>query len=213
MSVPVLPSPSGFDAGQVVEEDRAGCEFVNGGWREKHPSSPLRKYHDRKGFEFVDGEWKEKNLSGKSSRIAIRLSTRLDTHAESERLGFVLDSETAYQIFSEEPRRTRKPDLSFVRLGRLPNDEVPDGNMRIPPDLAVEVVSPNDEAVDLNNKIMEYLGAGVKLIWVLYPQTKSVLIVRPDGTANWLAGEAELTGEAVVPGFKVNISSLFQEYH
>jgi Uma2 family endonuclease len=92
-------------------------------------------------------------LSGKSSRVAVRLSTRLDSHAESQRLGIVLDSETAYQIFPKEPRRTRKLYLSFIQLGRLPNDEVPDGNMEIPPDLAVEVVSPNDEAVELNNKL------------------------------------------------------------
>ena len=83
--------------------------------------------------------------------------------------------------------------------------------MNIPPDLAVEVVSPHDEVVDLNNKVMDYLGAGVKLIWILYPETKSVWIVRPDGTANWLVGEAELSGESVVPGFRVNISSLFSE--
>ncbi len=211
MSVPLLPLPPELHDDLVAEEDRAGCEFVNSEWREKHPSSPVRKYHDREGFEFVNGEWKEKNLSGKSSRVAIRLSTRLDSHAETQRLGIVLDSETGYQIFPQEPRRIRKPDLSFIRFGRLPNDEIPDGNMVIPPDLAVEVISPNDEVVDLNKKVMEYLGAGVKLIWILYPETKSVWIIRPDGTANWLAGEGELSGESVVPGFKVNISLLFQE--
>ena len=117
MSVPMLPLPPELDVDSVVELDHVGCEFVDGEWKEKHPPFPIRKYHDRKGFEFVNGEWKEKNLSGKSSRVAIRLSTRLDSHAESQRLGIVLDSETAYQIFPKAPRRTRKPDLSFIQPG------------------------------------------------------------------------------------------------
>ena len=104
MSVPILPLPPELDDVAVVEEDRTGCEFVNGEWREKHSAFPLRKYHDRKGFEFVNGEWKEKNLSGKSSRVAVRLSTRLNSHAETHGLGIVLESETAYQIFAQEPR-------------------------------------------------------------------------------------------------------------
>lgn len=210
MSALALPNPSIAESDPKVRVDQEGFEFVNGEWEEKHPANPIRTYHDRKGFEFVNGEWKEKNLSGKSSRVAVRLSTRLNSHAEQNELGIVLESETAYQIYPREPRRTRKPDLSFIRTGRLPNDEVPDGNLEIAPDLAVEIISPNDQVVDLNNKIVEFLLAGVMLIWIIYPETKTVWIIRPDGTANWLSGDAELTGENVVPGFKVNIATLFK---
>ncbi|MEX0819029.1 MAG: Uma2 family endonuclease, partial [Pirellulaceae bacterium] len=91
----------------------------------------------------------------------------------------------------------------------LENDEPPVGHIRIAPDLAIEVVSPNDLAVYIDGKIDEYLQAGVRLIWVVYPETKHVLIYRAGTTVQRLGVEDELSGEDVLPGFRLAISKIF----
>lgn len=166
--------------------------------------------HDREGCEFVNGEWLEKTMSTKSDRVGVRLIHALEAFVEDRNLGLVFGSETGYQIFGDEPKRLRKSDVSFVRSGVLPDDTAPDGNLTVVPDLAVEVVSPNEEAVALNQKIIEYLQAGVKLVWVIYPRTRFVEIFRPDGSANWVGAGGKLSGENVVQGFEITFESLFR---
>ena len=70
--------------------------------------------------------------------------SRLDRFCEEHRVGWALTSEAGYQCFPHEPGRVRKPDVSFIRYGRLPGGVLPKGWAKIRPDLAVEVVSPND---------------------------------------------------------------------
>ena len=59
---------------------------------------------------------------------------------------------------------------------------MPDGPLLVVPDLAVEVVSPNDRQYDVDHKVAEYLEVGVKLVWVINPDTRVVVIYRADGT-------------------------------
>jgi Uma2 family endonuclease len=166
--------------------------------------------HDREGCEFVDGEWIEKTMSSKSDRVGVNLIGALGLFVDQHRLGLAFGPECGYQIFGDEPKRLRKPDVSFVRSGVLPDDTAPDGNLTVVPELAVEVVSPNEEAVALNQKIIEYLQAGVKLIWVIYPRTRFVEIFRPDGSANWVGAGGKLSGENIVQGFEITFESLFR---
>lgn len=79
----------------------------------------------------------------------------------------------------------------------------------MPPDLVIEVISPTDRWSDVDEKVQEYFDAGVRLVWVLDPRTRSVLACRDDGSALRLVGEAILGGEDVVPGFAVRVSDLF----
>ena len=74
----------------------------------------------------------------------------------------------------------RKPDVSFVRKERLPEGLTSEGYLYIPPDLAVEVVSPNDLAYQVDHKVDEYLNAGVPLVWVINPESRKVFIHRRD---------------------------------
>jgi Uma2 family endonuclease len=92
----------------------------------------------------------------------------------------------------------------------LPDDTAPDGHLFVPPDFVVEVISPNDESISMNEKLIDYLRAGVKLIWVVYPKTRYVEIIRRNGTANWLFGAGTLTGEEIIPGFEISFESLFR---
>ena len=93
----------------------------------------------------------------------------------------------------------RRPDVSFVKRGRLPGDVSPDGWIKIPPDLAVEVVSPNDVVEELEAKLEDYQKAGIPLVWVIYPKRRKARVFRLDGTEVVLSEDDELSGEDIIP--------------
>jgi len=163
-----------------------------------------------KGYELVDGTLKEKGMGAQSSWIATTLGAALHSYLESRRSGDLFDSECGYQCFAHRPNLVRKPDISFVQLGRLPNDELPLGWIRLAPDLAIEVVSPSETAEEVDIKIEEYLSAGVRLIWVIIPATRTVNIYRLNGTTARLREGDNLDGEDVLPEFRYRIEQLFR---
>ena len=160
-------------------------------------------------FELIDGRLVERAMGAMSSRVGMRIGSLLDAHVLPNNLGLVFGSDCGYQIFPNYPNRVRYPDVSFVARGRLPQDEPPQGHVRIPPNLAIEVSSPNDTSDELDEKIEEYLGAGVPLVWVIHPLTPSLTVYRADRSANRLRPEDELSGENVVLGFKCRVAELF----
>jgi Uma2 family endonuclease len=161
------------------------------------------------GFEWIDGQAVEKPMGLESSRVATTLIRVLDTHVSLNNLGDVFGSEAGYRINVGSSRRVRKPDLSFVTRGRFPEDRLPRGNSTIAPDLAVEVISPNDTAEDIEQRIADFLSVGTRLFWIIYPATRSVWVLRADGTAARLTEGQELSGEDVIPGFSCPVATLF----
>lgn len=99
--------------------------------------------------------------------------------------------------------------MSFIRFGRLPAEQPPEGHIRIAPDLAVEVVSPHDLAYDVDSKVEDYLQADVRLVWVVNPVTRTVRVHRPDGPGTTLRLDDELTGGDVLPGFRCPLRDIF----
>lgn len=85
-----------------------------------------------------------------------------------------------------------------------------EGHVVIPPDLAVEVVSPNDYADNIDTKIEELQEAGVPLIWVVHPANRTVAVHRKDAKGSILRDTDDLDGEAVLPGFTCRVAELFQ---
>jgi Uma2 family endonuclease len=165
---------------------------------------------DRKGYELIDGDWVEKPMGTQAAVVTNNVQVAITPFVRRGRLGHVVNAEGGYRLFPDNPKLIRKPDVSFVAAGRFPNDQVPRGNALLAPDLAVEVVSPNDLAEAADAKIGEYLAAGVRLIWVLYVPSRSVWVVKPDGTAVRRAAGDQLTGEDVLPGFTVRVEELFE---
>ena len=104
--------------------------------------------------------------------------------------------------------------MSFVRRGRFPGEVIPTGHCLIPPDLAVEVISPGDLAYEVEDKIDEYLKAGIPLIWVVYPPQRMVRIRRPRssplGIESVLTDTDVISGEDVLPGFSCAVKEFFQ---
>jgi Uma2 family endonuclease len=160
-------------------------------------------------YELVDGNLVERNMSARSSRVGGQLYFRLENACRTKSTGWVWPADASYKCFLDSPNTVRKPDVSFIQLSRLrPEDEL-EGHILIAPDLAVEVSSPNDLVYEISAKVQEYLRAGVKLVWVINPENRTVQIFRADGTVAMLRESDELNGEDVIPGFRCPIADLF----
>jgi Uma2 family endonuclease len=178
-----------------------------------HPfctADDLLRMPDGDRFELVDGKLVEQSMGARSSYTGGRLSRILGTYCESPFLGYVLPADTSYQMLPGRPNLVRKPDVSFIRLDRFPTGDLPEGHIRLAPDLAVEVVSPNDLFYEVEEKVQEYRTAGVRLVWIIVPPTRTVLVRRLNGTIAEVGEGGELDGEDVIPGFRCRVADLFQ---
>ncbi len=128
--------------------------------------------------------------------------------ARTRNLGLVFTDGVAY-ILGHNPDTVRIPDASFVSRERIPESGIPEGFWPGAPDLAVEIVSPNDRAEDVHDKVRDYLAAGTRLVWVLWPKSRSLTVYTPDGQARELGPEQELDGGDVLPGFRAPVAALF----
>ncbi len=158
--------------------------------------------------ELVDGEIKEKDMGAAlSAWVGMRVARRLDEYAEL-RGGYAFGDAASYRCY-DDPNRVRIPDASYIRPGRLEGGKIPLGYLTVPPDLAVEVVSPSDHYTDVEDKAEEYLAAGVAVVWVINPTNRSVRIFRQDARPEQIGPNDELTAEAIMPGFRCRVGDLF----
>ncbi len=150
-------------------------------------------------------------MGWESSRIGLCVGWLLKSHCAANDLGWVAGADAGYQCFPDDPGKVRKPDVSFIQLDRLAAGEQPTGHCRIAPDLAVEVVSPNDLYHEVETKVDEYHAAGTALVWVVNPVQRTVRVDRADGTTTLLRESDTLTGENVLPGFACPVSEIFRQ--
>ena len=177
----------------------------------RHTPEDLLIMPDAVSYELVDGELMERNMGAVSSWVAGRVLVLLSAVVEGDKLGWVLGADASYQCFGDDLDRVRKPDVSFICRGRLPDEELPQGHVKLAPDLAVEVVSPNDRYLEVQAKVVEYLTAGVRLVWVIDPDNRTVTIRALEADQPMeLREHDELTGGDVLPGFRCRVSDLFQ---
>lgn len=158
----------------------------------------------------VKDEEKEEMSDGLSGVIAARLTTYLNNHVMSNNLGWVFGSETDFIIGKRADGSDFKrcPDVAFCSFESLlepPRTAVP-----VLPDLAVEVASSRDEIDDTDKKVREYRQAKIKLVWVIRPVGEVVEVYRNGEVAGLLGIKDALDGEAVLPGFKIAVSKLFE---
>jgi Uma2 family endonuclease len=160
------------------------------------------------GYELVDGQLVERNVSKESSRIAMRIGFLLQ-QADTAREVEVYGSDLGYRCFPEDRNRIRKGDVSVVRKERLKGVEADPGFMPIPADLVVEVISPSDMWYPVSRKVEQYLSADFRLVWIVDPNTRVVVIHRVDGSVSKLHESDEITGEAALPTFRCRVSEFF----
>lgn len=163
---------------------------------------------DDRAYELVDGQLVEKQRGTKSSWVAVQLAHRLQRHLDRQPAALVFGP-TTYQCFPDSPNKVRRPDVSFIRPGRLPTEALPDGHCPIAPDIAAEVVPPDDTHTEVSKRTEDYLAAGVALVWIIDPDTRTVLVYRAGGDAvGFLHENDELTGESVLPGFRCRVAEI-----
>ncbi len=160
-----------------------------------------------KEYEIVNGQPEEKEMaSAFHGGVGGRLIIELGYYCKIHKLGAVYTPDTTFQIGINE----RLPDVSFISAARLPKDGEPTTKWMIAPDLAIEIISPNDLYGKVKNKIREYLTAGVKEVWIVEPEFKMITIYRSQTDFTVFAEEDELVSETLLPGFRLKLSELFQ---
>ena len=160
-------------------------------------------------LELVKGRVYEMPLADeRQSGVAMRIGTALDAHVKGNNLGIVFPTGTRF-VLGRDPDTVRAADTAFVARERIPDDRLPEDCFPMGPDLAVEVVSPQDRPLDVREKIEDWLQGGTRLVWVVQRVQRTVMVYRPLGDATELSEGASLDGEEVVPGFACDVKELF----
>ena len=160
---------------------------------------------DLEGYEYVKGELiPVPPTSGEHGRISVNLILPLGLYVRENRLGDIYVSETGFRV----GERVLVPDIAFLSTDHIPTDM--SKIFAIPPDLAIEVVSPTDALHRVEEKAFAYLEAGTQLVWVLKPRSKTVTVYRSEIDITLLTRNDPLTGEEVIKGFSCQVAELFE---
>jgi len=160
--------------------------------------------------ELVRGEVRTMAPAGNvHGRIAIDVSTPLDQYVRAHDLGVVFAAETGFKI-AGNPDTVRAPDAAFVRRERVEAVGEVEGYWPEAPDLAVEVVSPNDLFAEVEEKVADLLAAGTRVILVVNPRARTAVVRLSEKVARILSEEEILDGGQVVPGWTLSVADVFR---
>ena len=160
-------------------------------------------------YEIIDGEFKEKEPMGAyMTLLAFALATRLNDFVNRHKLGIVI-TEMLFK-FQRDPDRGRRPDVAFVSHERCRQSPLPkEGDWNVVPDLAVEVVSPTNDATELEEKLVEYFQFGVGQVWVLYPEHRRLYVHESLRKVSVLNEDDSIFGGNLFPGLSLPLAELF----
>lgn len=160
-------------------------------------------------YELVRGELRKMVPSGYShGKIAARLTWRLAHFVEVHNLGVVAAAETGF-LLSSDPATVRAPDVAFVSRPRLEAAGAVEGYWPGAPDLAIEVISPGDTYAEVEEKVVDWLEAGTRMVVVVNPRQRLVTVYRSLAEVLILTPNDALDGSDVVPGWTMKIAELF----
>lgn len=132
----------------------------------------------------------------------------LGSFVKSRRLGRVFSNDTGF-VTERNPDSVRGADVAYWSFERLPN--VPsDGHIAVPPDLAVEVLSPSNADEDVREKVLEYLAFGIRMVWIVDPADRTLTVYRSPHEGKILHEQASVDGEDVLPEFACRVGDLFE---
>lgn len=140
-------------------------------------------------------------------RTVIQFGSLLHEYIRKRKLGVVV-AEVGF-ILATDPDTVRAPDLAFLRPEHIPTPD-PRGFWPGAPDLAVEVLSPDDRPGEMRLRIDEYLTSGVDAVIIVDPDLKSVELHRPSRAMLTLADANTLDLDDVLPGFHCRVGEMFE---
>ncbi len=160
---------------------------------------------DIEGYEYVNGELIPlAPPTLEHGEISMSLTLSLGAYIREKQLGRLYPADTTFNLGD----RVVKPDIAFVSTAQLPENRRQ--GSPVPPELAVEVVSPSDSQYKVAEKALAYLNAGTRLVWIIEPVVKTVTVYRSETDIEILTRKDILTGEDVVEGFSCPVAQLFQ---
>lgn len=151
-------------------------------------------------------------MDATAARIAANAFALIDAHVHEGNFGQVLDASHSYQI-PHQPERLWKPAVSFIQRGRLPDGHPVPEPVRLIPDFALLIVSPDELAEDLQGTILDVVSGYKQLIWVVYPRIGAVQVFQECGISRYLYLGEELDGARVLPDLVVPTEALFKGIH
>jgi len=161
--------------------------------------------NDYDSYEYAKGELVPMSFPTMvHGEISSNIVILLGNHIRQHQLGRIYTAETKFQIGESG----RKPDVAFVSQERLPENR--HQASPIPPDLAIEVVSPTDTVYNVLEKVLEYLDAGTQMVWVIEPIIKTVTVYRSRSDIKIFTQNDILTGEEVIEGFQCAVAEIFE---
>ena len=170
----------------------------------------LRIPNDGLRSELVRGEVRRMAPAGNvHGRLAMKIGWTLAQHVETQGLGVVYAAETGFRIASD-PDTVRAPDAAFVSRERVEAVGDAEGYWPGAPDLAVEVVSPNDTYSEVEEKVTDWLRAGTRMVVVVNPRGKTVTVRSSEKDITVLIEEDALDGGEVVPGWRLPVADVFR---
>jgi Uma2 family endonuclease len=170
----------------------------------------LRLPDDGFRYELVRGELRKMASAGhRHGRIAINVTLSLGQHVRAHNLGTVYAAETGFKLASD-PDHLRAPDVAFVRREQVEAIGDVEGYWPGAPDLAVEVISPSDTYADVEEKIFDWLDAGVRLVIVVNPRQRVVTVYGSRAEIAVLTEDDTLDGGQVIPGWSMPVREIFR---
>lgn len=158
--------------------------------------------------ELVRGELQMMSPAGsRHGAVSLRIATLLANHVEAQSLGQVFAAETGF-LLARDPDTVRAPDVAFVGRDRLAGG-LPAGYFPGPPDLVVEVLSPDDRPAAVVSKTADWLAAGAGLVWNVDPAARVLVAHAADGTVVRFLPPAAVSAGDVVPGFELPLDRVF----
>lgn len=160
---------------------------------------------DLEGFEYIKGELiPMPPTTGEHGDISSNIQWYLQSHVRTNQLGRIYTSDTGFRV----GERVLMPDIAFLSISQLPDDR--STIFPIPPELAIEVVSPTDSQSKVAEKALAYLEAGTRLVWIIEPTAQTVTVYRSKTNIKTLTQNDILSGEDVVEGFSCPVALLFE---
>ena len=165
----------------------------------------LRLPDDGRKYELVDGEAIEVPAGVEHDAIVMRLGILLYPFAKD--VGVLCASSAGFRMVTGN---IRSPDVSFIRKERLPEGRLPKGFADFAPDLAIEVISPNEDWSELGRKLGEYFATGVKQVWLVDLENQVVTVYHSLTEVRVFHADDELYAGDMLPNFRCKVKELFE---
>jgi Uma2 family endonuclease len=164
------------------------------------------------GHELVDGRAVPvMPASPVHGRLIVKVAYLLERHVREHGLAGIVYSDAGFVLGLRRDReRMRSPDVAYVEREKVEAHPDPGRLFRCVPDLAIEIDLTSGKKPHGQQRIVDYLEAGVRRVWAIDPHSRTAVAYRPDGSARLVRSDEALEGEDAVPGFRLPLGELFE---